>query len=74
MYIATQFHRFAIHIAARAGVSAQINLCVVLDEVGRMTNLFKKKRPSDRRLLATLVPTFADRGMSCGQRERSLQP
>jgi hypothetical protein len=31
-------------------------------------------RPSDRRLSAKLVPTFADRGVPRGQRDGSLQP
>jgi hypothetical protein len=31
-------------------------------------------RPSDRRLLAKLVSTFADRGVSCSQRHGSLLP
>jgi hypothetical protein len=31
-------------------------------------------RPSDRRLSAKLVPTFADRGVPRGQRDGSLRP
>jgi hypothetical protein len=31
-------------------------------------------RPSDRRLSAKLVPTFADRGVPRGQHDGSLQP
>jgi hypothetical protein len=33
-----------------------------------------RSRPSDRRLTVKLVPTLADRGMSSGQRDGSLQP
>jgi hypothetical protein len=34
----------------------------------------ERTKPTERRLSAKLVPTFADRGVSCGQRGGFLRP